>query len=509
MSTRLLSTDHALWFDRVRLGAYLRKHQPDDLPLMEQIMDYYRNRTEDMFQTMATDTQINPTRPWLEEVLPREHQHLVEHLLTEFHDREDQLFQFWFRTYNPEATDYPGADAASAAAEQEVKAEAIAAIDDDKKENPVADAAAAAAEVEAQAEAVAAAAAAERKAKIEVVAAQERRRAAVRAKQTRQVEEDEEQERKLRREQKADAVKAQAAAAEAKATAAAAVTDDEEEESEEDAAKKAVKKAAEKAAKKIAFEQQCVREVERVLQNDGKPLLMLEITAETDATEIKRKYFSKRKLVHPDKHPAPNGHPNATQAFQNLQNAYNDVKNLTPKERRDQFGARSSSTQPPPPQQAPSASSPEEEFCGYGNPKKAEPKPQPETPFGRRAGAKPQQETPFGHPPGAKQEQETPFGRSAGTRSSTKAKTKPAKKSRTTKRPKPTRRPLPTPPPPPVPTAAARAKAQAHTAASGLPESGMYYVGVTAKGTPCQRCCRNCGEQFCSTRHKTFRWMKL
>ena len=507
MSTRLLSTDHALWFDRVRLGAYLRKHQPDDLPLMEQIMDYYRNRTEDMFQTMATDTQINPTRPWLEEVLPREHQHLVEHLLTEFHDREDQLFQFWFRTYNPEATDYPGADAASAAAEQEVKAEAIAAIDDDKKENPVADAAAAAAEVEAQAEAVAAAAAAERKAKIEVVAAQERRRAAVRAKQTRQVEEDEEQERKLRREQKADAVKAQAAAAEAKATAAAAVTDDEEEESEEDAAKKAVKKAAEKAAKKIAFEQQCVREVERVLQNDGKPLLMLEITAETDATEIKRKYFSKRKLVHPDKHPAPNGHPNATQAFQNLQNAYNDVKNLTPKERRDQFGARSSSTQPPPPQQAPSASSPEEEFCGYGNPKKAEPKPQPETPFGRRAGAKPQQETPFGHPPGAKQEQETPFGRSAGTRSSTKAKTKPAKKSRTTKRPKPTRRPAPTPPP--VPTAAARAKAQAHQAASGLPESGMYYVGVTAKGTPCQRCCRNCGEQFCSTRHKTFRWMKL
>ena len=206
MSTRLLSIDHALWFDRVRLGAYLRKHQPDDLPLMDQILDYYHNRTEEMFQKMATDTTINPTRPWLEEVLPRDSLYLAEHLLTEFHDREDELFQFWFRTYNPEATDYPDADAASAAAEQEVKAEAVAAIDDDKKEDPVAIAAAANAEEEAKAKAVAAA---EIQAKAEAVAAQERRRAAVRAKQTRHVEEDEEQERTLRREQKAGAAKAQ------------------------------------------------------------------------------------------------------------------------------------------------------------------------------------------------------------------------------------------------------------------------------------------------------------
>ena len=494
-------------------------------------MDYYRGRTEEMFKKMAADTNINPTRPWLEEVLPRKQLHMVERLLAEFQDREDELFQFWFRTYNPEATEYPGAVAASAAAERGAKAEAAAAAEVEVKTKAKTAAAEREekAEEKAEEEAEAAAAAeADRAARIEAVAAQERRRAAVRAKQTRQVEDDEEQERELRREQKADAVKAQAAA-----EAVANVTDDEEEESEteEDAANK----AAQKAAKKIALEQQCFREVECVLQNDGKPLLMLGITAEADATEIKKSYRSKRALVHPDKHTNPNGHPKATQAFQNLQNAYDAVENLTPEERRDQFGARSLSTQPQQPQQAPSASSSEEDFCGYGNPKKspagvkqqqetpfgrpARAKQQQETPFGRPAGAEQKQETPFRRPAGAKQRQETPFRRPTGTNSSSthrsrtkaekEAKTQPAKKSRTTKRPKPTKRPVPTSPPPAVPTAAARAKAQAHKAASGLPNSGMYYVGVTTKGTPCQRCCRNCGEQFCSTRHKTFQWMKL
>ena len=526
MSTRLLSSDHALWFDRVRLEAYLRKHQPADLSLVDQILDYYRNRTEEMFQKMATDTQINPTRPWLEEVLPREHQHLAEHLLTEFHDREDELFQLWFRTYYPEATEDPGAVAASATAEKEVKA----AIDDDKKEDPDAVAASAATEEEAKPKSEAVTAAdVEAKAKAEALAAQERRRAAVRAKQSRQVEEKEEQEqeREFRREQKSDAAKAQAIAtaqaqaaaeaAEAKAAATANVTDDEEEdaETEEEAAKKAKEVAAEKAAAKLALYKRRFKEVERVLQYDGKKqsLLVLGITAEANNTVMKQHYRMVAALVHPNKHTSSAGHPKATLAFQILGDA-KDEREATPEERRKKYADWNASSRPES-QQAPSAGSSEEEFCGYGNPKKKEPKPQPETWFGRSAGAEPQQETPFGRPTGTKPPRETPFGRSscnkknfrrpAGTYSSrsdrggTKAKTKPTKKAQPTKRPKPTKRP----------TAAARAKAEAHQAASDLPTHGMFYVGVTGKGTPCQHCCRNCGEQFCSTRHKTFMWVKL
>ena len=188
-----------------------------------------------------------------------------------------------------------------------------------------------------------------------------------------------------------------------------------------------------------------------------------------DKKLIASKFRRKSKLVHPDKHTGLDGHPKATEAMQILNKAYDTLKDLSTVQLRDYFSMQQQKQQQ---QQAAEAAAT----------KAAE------------AAAK------------AKEAKKKPAKKSKPTAK----KSKPtAKKSKpTTKKSKPTKRPKPAKPPSPAPTADARAKAQAHNASKGLRDTGIYSVGVTAKG-PCPSCCRNCGEHFCKTKHRAFIYMKL
>ena len=174
-----------------------------------------------------------------------------------------------------------------------------------------------------------------------------------------------------------------------------------------------------------------------------------------DKNHIASKFRRKSKLVHPDKHTGLDGHPKATEAMQILNKAYDTLKDLSTDQLRDYFSKQQQKQQQ---QQAAEAAA-------------------------------------------------TKAAEAADK--AKEAKKKPAKKSKpTAKKSKPTKRPKPAKPPSPAPTADARAKAQAHNASKGLRDTGIYSVGVTAKG-PCPSCCRNCGEHFCKTKHRAFIYMKL
>ena len=92
---RILSDDLAQQFDRDRLAALWDAHAPGMRKDIEQRLEKYRGREEQMFADMAADSRDNLTRPWLVKVLtdfepgnlPK-----TERILQEFLGREDELY---------------------------------------------------------------------------------------------------------------------------------------------------------------------------------------------------------------------------------------------------------------------------------------------------------------------------------------------------------------------------------------------------------------------------------
>ena len=156
---RILSDDLAQQFDRDRLAALWDAHAPGMRKDIEQRLEKYRGREEQMFADMAADSRDNLTRPWLEKVLtdfdpgnlPN-----TERILQEFLGREDELYLQHLQHHTSRtpasddaevdedkekekpaaaATTTTTADAANANADDRLKAEATKRIEEETGTN--------------------------------------------------------------------------------------------------------------------------------------------------------------------------------------------------------------------------------------------------------------------------------------------------------------------------------------------------------------------------------------